>query len=143
VTLLAYFAPSESDKVYPFVGIDLYFDVDVIDVSNTSDTGACRGNNGLYAIAKTTYTNLSFSQKNLFNNTSSYAQAKARLLAWANANGETINPNNYDLIPLNSQQLMQTISNNSIVALVIVSMSLITVSGLAFFLIRRKKNYNK
>lgn len=143
VTFYAYYEQTDSDKVNQFVGIDLHFDVDMIDVSNTSDTGACRGNNGLYAIAKTSYTNLSFSQKNLFNNTSSYAQAKARLLAWANANGETINPNNYDLIPLNSQQLMQTISNNNIVALVIISMSLITVSGLAFFLIRRKKNYNK
>ena len=143
VTFYAYFTRTDANVVEEFIGIDLHFDVDVIDVTNNADTGACRGASGYYAQARTTYVGMTYAQKQLFLNTSAYAEGKARFVAWAAANGEKINPSNYDLIPLNSQQLMQIVSNNSIVALVIVSMSLITVSGLAFFLIRRKKNYNK
>ena len=143
VTFYAYYTQTDANIVEQFIGIDLHFDVDVIDVANNADTGACRGASGYYAQARTTYVGMTYAQKQLFLNTSAYAEGKARFVAWAAANGEKINPSNYDLISLNSQQLMQIVSNNSIVALVIVSMSLITVSGLAFFLIRRKKNYNK
>ncbi len=53
-------------------------------------TGLCK-DDGVYAAAKTAYTNLTDNQKFTFCNYSDYGDASQRLNAWAAANGDTLN----------------------------------------------------
>lgn len=62
--------------------------------TDNTDTGACRGETGYYAKAKAFYnTFLTVNQAKEFATGASYADARARLVAWAAANGETLSFN--------------------------------------------------
>lgn len=141
VTLYAIWHQTDKNIVDQYVGIELHFDVDVISTGDNSDTGACHGEEGLYQIAKTAYNSLSDDQKELFCTNSSYTNARARLNAWAVANGETLNTSTYQL-----QKASRYVSpiansnNNGEIIIVIISLaSLLAIGSYAFLKIRKKE----
>lgn len=131
---------SSIDEIDEFVGIQLHFDVDPISIDDERDTGACRGENGYYAIAKAVYNGFTSYQKQTFNTDETYANAKARFLAWAHANGETIS-GNYNIVSysvnssFNNGDFDNT-SNTVTVICVIAAMSI--VSLLALVILKKK-----
>ena len=131
---------SSIDEIDEFVGVQLHFDVDPISIDDERDTGACRGENGYYAIAKAVYNGFTSYQKQTFNTDETYANAKARFLAWAHANGETIS-GNYNIVSysvnssFNNGDFDNT-SNTVTVICVIAAMSI--VSLLALVILKKK-----
>ena len=142
-TFYAYYTQSDENKVDEFVGVQLHFDVDVIDVSNTADTGACRGETGLYQVAKTAYNALSSSRKQKFCTEDKYENGRLRFIAWANANGEDLNLSTYAIVPLSARIISPLEGNNAVVVAIIIS-SVLTLSSIGlFFVIRRKRRLYK
>ena len=72
-----------------------------IPTTDTSDTGACKGSNGYYLLAKRAYNNLTPSQQALFASDSDYADAVLRYEAWAEINndGDPYDGNNAIVTP--------------------------------------------
>ena len=130
------------DEIDEFVGIQLHFDVDPISVDDERDTGACRGENGYYAIAKAVYNGFTSSQKQTFNTDATYAQAKARFLAWARANGQTIN-GNYNIVNASAPSSFDSTNiNNEGNAIVVVSIiAAASVISLLALVILKKKHH--
>ena len=142
-TYYAKYSRIERDYVDEFVGIQLHFDVDIIDEEDQRNTGACLGNTGYYQVAKTAYNALTSSLKQLFCTDSSYAKARARLKAWANANGEDLNLSNYQLEPITpSNALFNGDKQATNTAVVVTVCSLLSVISLAAFIIARRKRFN-
>ena len=114
-----------------------------VSFGNNNDTGACRGGEGYYANAKAFYnTFLTATQKQAFANESAYANLKARMIAWGAANGETIsfNASTGALEVSASNRLVIMDPRNSVVLMVIITVSLLvmlTAGGVLY--IRRKK----
>lgn len=104
-----------------------------VPTSDGANTGACLA---YYATAKEAFNSLSENQKNIFTNSSEYADMYARLQAWAIANGETFNGSSFNS---NSFNMMNA---NSINQLQIALITLIAVSSFAclFFVVRRRKS---
>ena len=103
--------------------------------TNTSDTGACRGENGYYAKAKAFYnTYLNATQRKAFASESGYAQLRERMIAWGTANGETIsfNASNGDLVVSSSNRIALFTGENGYKDLILV-LSLVSVL-VGFFL---------
>ena len=113
--------------------------------SNNADTGACKGAEGYYAKAKTFYNSfLTSNQKQAFANQSTYANLRARMIAWGAANGETIsfNPSTGALEVSASNRLVAISPRDGVAIVVIISISFIimlTAAGV-FYIRRRKEN---
>ncbi len=139
----AYYAQTDAEVVNQFVGVQLHFDVDVIPVSDTSDTGNCRGENGYYSIAKAVYVTFTSSQKSLFRTSDDYAEARARFSAWATANGETYNPNTGNITTSihnnNGDNLNSNNGNNNMIIIICV-IAAISATSLLVLTILKKKN---
>ena len=133
---------TQLDKIDEFVGIQLHFDVNPISVDDERDTGACRGENGYYAIAKAVYNGFTSSQKQTFNTDATYAQAKARFLAWAHANGQTIN-GSYNIVNASAPSSFDSTNiNNEGNAIVVVSIiAAASVISLLALVILKKKHH--
>lgn len=143
VTLYAIWHRTDKDIVDQFVGVELHFDVDFVSIHNNDDTDACRGETGYYQVAKVAFNSLTSDQKELFCENSSYANARARLNAWAVANGETLNTSTYQLQKASRvvAPLEEIKSNNYSITIVIVSLvSLIAICS--FALLKNKKKDN-
>lgn len=97
-------------------------------------TGLCK-TKGWYTDAKTAYSALSDTQKSLFNTNEKYAAMKARLAAWAVANGEELASDG--TLKSNMINVEGSSSNALIITLSMVGVSL--VAGAALFLLRKKK----
>lgn len=131
------------DYVDEFVGVQLHFDVDIIPVSDTSDTGACRGENGYYAIAKAVYVTFTSTQKSLFRTDATYADARARFSAWATANGETYNPSTGNIttsIHNNNGDNLNSNNGNNNMIIIICAIAAIFATSLLVLTILKKKN---
>ncbi len=142
MTFYAQYTQDARDVVLQFVGIELHFDVDVISTSNTSDTGACRGENGYYEVAKAKYLSLSKPEKKIFCEYSEFATARARFKAWANANGEDLDLSTFQIVQL-SNQISRGDSNNSSsvnIVIIVVTVSTLMLTGL---LVLKKKRATK
>lgn len=142
-TIYVGFSRTTADYVNEFVGVALHFDVDIISTENESDTNACRssgeGAKSYYATARTAYNALNNDQKELFCANGSYANARARLNAWADANGERLNLDTYEIVS-KSVFISNNIQNNSSVEVIIVVTSLATIIAISFiFFIYKKK----
>ena len=133
---------SSIDEIDEFVGVQLHFDVDPISADDERDTGACRGENGYYAIAKAVYNGFTSSQKQTFNTDATYTQAKARFLAWAHANGQTIN-GSYNIVNASAPSSFDSTNiNNEGNAIVIVSIiAAASVISLLALVILKKKHH--
>lgn len=138
----AYYAQTDAEVVNEFVGVQLHFDVDVVPVSDTSDTGACRGENGYYAIAKAVYINFTNSQKSLFRTGEAYAAARERLSAWATANGETYNPSTGTLssaIHNNGDNLNANSGDHMVVIISVIAA--ISIASLLVLIVLKKRHH--
>ena len=91
-----------------------------------------------YDAAKAGYLALSEGEKALFNTNASYASARARLAAWAVANGETFDAANGTFSAARTNPVVNAIQNNNTIIIVVAStIALIAVAGI--FVLRRKQ----
>lgn len=103
------------------------------------ETENCASN---YVAMKTAYTALSDAVKNVFQYSSDYAAARARLNNWATANGETFTYGADTPFAQASAKVLPAIINESgttVSIIVIISMVSLTAIGGYFFLKRRKE----
>lgn len=143
VTIYGYYIETEENLLNLFVAYQLHFyGNDMVDPSNNEDTGACRGPNGYYKEAKSSYNALSDYQKELFNTDAKYAAARARFIAWANANNETIDFVSYQLVPM-TYRSVETVINEDISTTIILILVSIVSMGLAGLYFLKKKALNK
>ena len=133
---IAYEAKTDAEMVSEFI-------TEYMHMSHTTNDGSCTSE-GWYSEAKTAYGKLHDDQKSLFNSDSTYADAKARLVAWATANGETFDPAAYTFTSNNGSRLLSTIvgveNTNTIAIIVIISLVSVTAIGGYFFIKRREEN---
>ncbi len=113
------------------------------DVPTTDGTAgtACKGDNGYYALAKTGWSNLSTDGRSAFLNEDEFSGAKARLIAWASANGEAFDSAN-NLSAKSSNLLKSSFSSSSENAMIAI-VTIITLAAslsAAFIFIRKKKS---
>ena len=142
-TYYANYSQTDEDRADQFRGVELHFDVDIIPVTDESNTGACLGSNGLYAKAKTKYNSFTSNVKQLFCTLAKYADARARFNAWANANGERLDLNTYQLVQAKPATTLinEVVNGETNAALIVVFVSVISVITLTgFIMIRRKRS---
>lgn len=107
-----------------------------IDVTNVTKGTDCKGNEGYYAKAKAVWNSDGFADSRSY--VLGNVNAAARLNAWAEANGESIDENTKILGVFNySQQEFTKESSSTIAIVVISSISLVAVSS--YFVIRRRR----
>lgn len=137
----AKFEQSNQDVVDEFVGVKLHFDVGVIPTSNNNDTGACRGDEGYYAVAKDAYNSLSNAQKKMFCQNAEYANGRSRFVAWANANGEDLNLSTYAIIQASTRSLGTGTSDNNSLLVAIIAVTVITSGSCLGLIIFKKRRH--
>ena len=137
----AKFEQSNQDVVDEFVGVKLHFDVNVIPTSNNNDTGACRGDEGYYAVAKAAYNSLSNAQKKMFCQNAEYANGRSRFIAWANANGENLNLSTYAIIQASSRGLGTGTSDNNSLLVAIIAVTVVTSGSCLGLIIFKKRRH--
>lgn len=105
---------------------------------NTSGT-ACKGETGYYALAKEAYNGLTEAQVEIFATSADVliAQGRARLAAWAEANGETFDAVSGTFSSYISSFALSSEDNNTMIIVVVIA----AVSALAFttLLVFKKK----
>ena len=95
----------------------------------------------LYAGAKAAYEALTVEEKALFNHEDAYASARARLSAWASANGETFDATT-GTFTSNTHNFNNLDKNNTIaISIVIGAIALISIVGVVLTI--RKRKYSK
>ncbi len=106
---------------------------------NTYDKDRCDAN---YAAAKTAYNALSIAGKNLFNGSDEFANAKARLVKWAAANGEEFNAVDGTFTPFTKLAVNNYIGGSSAnyAIIIIVATVSITALGLTLMIAKKKKH---
>lgn len=101
----------------------------------TNNSENCANN---YAAAKAAYNLLDAADKALFNTHAAYGSARARLSAWATANGETFDAVNGTLGATRINPIINS-ENNSVVIIALIA-SIITFTSVAGVVILRKKH---
>ena len=97
-----------------------------------------------YGAAKTAYAALTADEKVLFGTHAAYGSARARLTAWAAANGETFDASAGTFTPHASGLGIMNIANNNYAVIIIVASMIATISLTGMFLIiRRRKMIRK
>ena len=100
-------------------------------------TGACAS---IYSDVKTAYNALTENQKYAFLNYSGYTDAKARLLAWAAANGDELDTSNNIATKKSSSLILNGSSSGSnVYVAAICAGALALVAGGAFFAFKKKR----
>ena len=132
---------AEFELVKTFV--DTYMHMNDIAVSNTNDTGACRGSNGYYALAKAGWNTLVASYsgdaddlKDIFEE--KFPDAYARYLKWAEKNNDS-NPWDGNAAPSSSKGPIAPLENSNATITVVIVASLITMTMVAAYITLRKK----
>lgn len=131
---IAYTAKTDAEMVTEFIN-------DYMHMDHTTNDGSCK-TEGWYNAAKLEYGKLHADQKTLFNSDSTYADAKARLVAWAQANGETFDPSNGTFVQTSARIMPGIISSESgtsVSIIIIISLVSITAIGGYFFIKKRKE----
>lgn len=112
-----------------------------IPTSDESDTGNCKGSNGYYKKAKDAYSAYSADIKTKISQYTEWNDAKDRLIAWGEANGETVS---FSGTTLNINSRINVLPNslgddaNSAAIIVIASILIVTALG-GYFVLRKKK----
>ncbi len=101
-------------------------------------TGACLGETGYYALAKAAFNVMPEESRNFFMTSTMYTNYKARLAAWAAANGDEFSEANLLVTNPASRVAFDTVSDDNTMIIVI---SIAAVSALAFttLLVFKKK----
>lgn len=142
----AKFVRTSQDYLDYFVGVELHFEVDPISTSDNRDTNACRsegeGALGYYASAKAYFqTSLTNSQRQTFCSNDEYLEARTRFNAWANANGERLNLNNYTIVSNGtSPNIFTGVTKSDSLPLIIVVTSLAAVTAIGFIVVYKRKH---
>lgn len=134
-----YISNESVNKVQGFVDAFMHFGN--VGVSTTTDTGACKDSGKSYfKDAQTAYALLSASEKQTFCTGSAYANAYARLSAWATANGYIFD--SYSLVEASRLHVMNQFvaNNNALIIVVITAFVSATFIGGYFFLRKKKEN---
>ncbi len=128
-----YSAKSDTEMLNEFVA-------DYMHMSHTTNDGSCK-TEGWYTAAKEEYSRLHSEQKSLFNSDANYADAKARLIAWAAANGETFDPaagtfnkNSRIVLP---NYISSNITSTAIVVVISAIIGIVAIGGV--IVLRRRK----
>ena len=123
-----------ADTVQGFVDVFMHMN------SYSSNNGYCADeNHHYYSDAKTAYATLTAQQKEDFCTKSAYADAYARLSAWAAANGETFD-GSYSLVSAAKTGLTILGTNNGAIIAVIIVISAIGLTSVgSYFLLKKKK----
>ena len=118
-----------------------YMHLTDIPTSDGSEGTACKGDNGYYAQAKTGWSNLSTDGRSAFLNDDEFADAKARLIAWASANGDAFDSAN-NLTAKSSNLLKSSFSSSSENATIVIVtiIALAATLSAAFIFVRKKKS---
>jgi len=106
----------------------------------TSDTGACRGETGYFALAKTAFNALTDNQRLIFSTNTAFAGFYARYVAWAKANGEVVSVSSSGSVSyaaLGSEVLLSITSSTA--TSIIVVCSIVSLASLGFFFALRKR----
>ena len=111
----------------------------------SDNLGYCKDTeHGYYALAKAKYLALTATAKDLFNNNSMYAGARARLAEWARINGETFDASSGTFTAnANISIFGNKIENNNIVIISLVAAAISVISALAIAMVIRRRRYNK
>ena len=128
-----YFKDNSADVAVVVEFVTTYMLKDEISTSDHSVTEDCAEH---YANAKEAFNDLTDEQKDIFNTDSQFSDMKARMVAWALANGEVFTGTGYTSAS-NVYRFVRNTSDNSIY-LVVISISFASIALLAF-LLRRKK----
>lgn len=128
-----YSAKSDAEMLNEFI-------TDYMHMSHTTNDGSCK-TEGWYTAAKEEYSRLHSEQKSLFNSDANYADAKARLIAWAAANGETFDPaagtfnkNSRIVLP---NYISSNITSTAIVIVISAIIGIVAIGGV--IVLRRRK----
>lgn len=119
--------------------------MDTIPTSDVSETDACKGASGYYAKAKAYYNNyLVQSQRVTFATDGAYANQRARFIAWAAANGETISFNGSTgaIVVASNMNILAPVSKNNNIYVIIIIGSLVALSSLFILMVLKKKKHN-
>ena len=131
-----YISGDAANPIQGFVDVFMHME------TYSSNSGYCADeNHHYYSDAKTAYTSLSSAQKQTFCTDSAYADAYARLSAWATANGDQIDAN-YALVQASGMSISNIIDGkNGSTASIIVIVSLVSLTAIGgyFFLKKRKE----
>ena len=109
-----------------------YMKSEEIGLDEEGSTPNCEAN---YLAAKSAVVSLTDNQRKLFAGTDYYA----RLQAWAKANGETFVIDSDGKISSANYINQITVKNNSSIVVIIAVISVVSIAGLMFFVIRRKR----
>ena len=111
-----------------------------ISTSTVTDTGACKGENGYYAKAKSYYgAYLTNAQKALFAGADKYGWARARFAAWGAANDEDVTYNVNGAVFSLSEMLQPSTAEEEKGYIVVIIASVISVLSLSFYFAIRKR----
>ena len=112
---------------------------DYMHMDYTQNLGYCKDNtHHYYSTAKAAFNALNTHQRSLFVNNSAYAAEWARLAAWANANGESINSNN-QLTQRTSLVAIQEIATNSNIIVLMAVILVVGISSIGMYVYINKK----
>ena len=107
--------------------------------TNTSDTGACRGENGYYQKAKTAYQNFSSSIRTKISEDECFYAAQARFAAWAEANNETASISGTTLTITPQRYGINEISKDDNNFIIILIVSIVSITSLGLLLVLKRK----
>lgn len=131
---------TEFELVKSFV--DNYMHMDDIAVTNTDDTGACRGSSGYYATAKAAWNSMvssytgSMNLKDIFEER--FPDAYERYITWAEKCGDN-SPFDGNAAPSSSKSSIVNIESNSATSIIVIVVSLITITSVGAYITLRKK----
>lgn len=127
-----------------FVKSSLYLDSSAgnyIDFNDHTAGTACKT---YYASAKSAYNALTPDQKDIFATSSEFiiARGRERLIAWAEANNEVFDPDDYSFTPAARFVFDGTTQSNSAIVVIVIA-SILTTTAFGLVLILKKKKHSK
>ena len=132
---------TEFELVKTFV--DTYMHMDDISISDTSDTGACRGEGGYYLTAKAAWNAMSSSYtgdhdlRALFEE--KFPDAYERYITWAEKNGDTQPFTGSTIVKASSSTSFLT-DNSGALSITVISLAIVGITTLGgYFFLRKKK----
>lgn len=130
-----YISGDAANPIQGFVDVFMHME------TYSSNSGYCADeNHHYYSDAKTAYASLSPEQKQTFCTDSAYADAYARLSAWATANGDQIDAE-YALVQASRMPISYIIDgNNGSIVAIIVLISLVSITAISgYYFIKKHK----
>ncbi len=113
-------------------------------LDNSEGTGACAGESGYYKAAKEAWNNLSDNAKEVFMSEGEYANGYARLLAWATANGDTLDSNNsLTTSGINMNSIIHNTNNMTALVVIISAVVIVSFALVGSIIYHRKRKVSK